>query len=144
MTQITEQQRYRYEAFLSSHLDELLRLDPLITELLTEWGIPEELQSGLLVAITEAVSNAIVHGNKQDISKRVHLLLERLPGTPWVRVLVEDEGEGFDPNSIPDPTTDERLMAESGRGVFLMRAFADEVNYQKGGRCVELKFRVAE
>ena len=144
MTHITEQQHYQYETYLSSHLDELLRLDPLITELLETWGVPEELQSGLLVAVTEAVSNAIIHGNKQDTSKQVHLLLERLPGTPWLRVVVEDEGEGFDPNSIPDPTTDERLMVESGRGVFLMRAFADEVNYLKGGRCVELKFRVAE
>lgn len=144
MTQITEQQHYRYETYLSSHLDELLRLDPLLTELLEAWGIPEELQSGLLVAITEAVSNAIIHGNKQDLSKRVHLLLERLPETPWLRVLVEDEGAGFDPTSIPDPTTEERLLAESGRGIFLMRAFADEVNYTKGGRCVELRFRVVE
>ncbi len=143
MTQITEYQTHRYEAHLSSHVDELLRLDPLLTELLTEWGIPEDLQSGILVAITEAVSNAIIHGNRQDPSKRVHLLVERLSGAPWLRVIVEDEGEGFDPNAIPDPTSEERLLVESGRGVFLMRAFADEVNYQKGGRCVELKFRVA-
>ncbi len=144
MTQITEQQSYRYETYLKSHLDELLRLDPLITDLLQSWGVPEELQSGLLVAITEAVSNAIIHGNRQDSSKRVYLLLERSAGTPWLRVQVEDEGEGFDPNAIPDPTSEERLLAESGRGVFLMRAFADEVNFLKGGRCAELKFRVAE
>jgi len=144
MTQITEQQSYRYETYLKSHLDELLRLDSLVTELLESWGIPEDLQSGLLVAITEAVSNAIIHGNRQDSSKRVYLLLERSAGTPWLRVQVEDEGEGFDADAIPDPTSEERLLAESGRGVFLMRAFADEVNFLKGGRCVELKFRVAE
>ena len=142
MTQVTQNQTHRYETLLDSHLDELLRLDPLITELLGAWGVPEDLQSGILVAITEAVSNAIIHGNKQDASKKVRLLLERPAQTPWLRVVVEDEGEGFDPDTIPDPTSEERLLSESGRGIFLMRAFADEVTYQKGGRCVELKFRV--
>jgi serine/threonine-protein kinase RsbW len=74
----------------------------------------------------------------------VHLLIERTAELPQLRVVVEDEGEGFDPASIPDPTTAERLLSESGRGIFLMRAFADEVTYQKGGRCVELKFQLGE
>jgi len=142
MSQITEHQAYRYETNLPSHVDELVRLDSLLTELFQAWQVPEDYQSGILVAITEAVSNAILHGNKQDPLKKVHLLIEQIPETSWLRVVVEDEGEGFDPESIPDPTTAERLLSESGRGIFLMRAFAEEVTYQKGGRCVELKFRL--
>jgi len=144
MSWITEHQAHRYETHLLSHVDELMRLDPLLTELFQAWEVPEEHQSGILVAITEAVSNAILHGNKQDPSKKVHLLIERIAELPQLRVVVEDEGEGFDPASIPDPTTAERLLSESGRGIFLMRAFADEVTYQKGGRCVELKFQLGE
>jgi serine/threonine-protein kinase RsbW len=144
MSWITEHQAHRYETHLLSHVDELMRLDSLLTELFQAWEVPEELQGGILVAITEAVSNAILHGNKQDPSKKVRLLIERTAELPQLRVVVEDEGEGFDPASIPDPTTAERLLSESGRGIFLMRAFADEVTYQKGGRCVELKFQLGE
>jgi serine/threonine-protein kinase RsbW len=143
MTHTLENQAHRYEARLSSHVDELLRLDALLMELLSAWGVAESLQSGVVVAVTEAVSNAIVHGNRQDPHKQVQLIIEREPQIDALRVIVEDEGMGFDPQSIPDPTREDRLLVESGRGIFLMRAFADEVIYAKGGRCVELRFRLA-
>lgn len=130
----------RFEISIKSDVDELLQLDALLTELLPRFGVQSENVGGLIVAIVEAVSNAIIHGNRQDPQKLVHLQLERLQSPSLLRVTVEDMGEGFDPTTIPDPTQEAFLLRESGRGIFLMRSFAKEVHFHKGGRCVELIF----
>ncbi len=129
-----------YQIALKSDVDELLQLDLLLAELLPRFGVKAENTGGFIVAISEAVSNAIVHGNRRDPQKLVHIQLRRAEKPAELRVVVEDMGEGFEPTAVPDPTQDEFLLRESGRGIFLMRSFAKEVHFLKGGRCVELVF----
>lgn len=91
----------------------------------------------LRVALGEAVSNAILYGNREDPSRRVRL--EGRVERDVVRVTVADEGEGFDPVAVPDPTTGGRRERSSGRGLFLMRRLADEVRHNERGNEVTVK-----
>lgn len=86
----------------------------------------------LLVATTEAVNNSIVHGNKRNPQKIVTITLEFFNNT--ISVSVEDEGPGLDPSALPDPLTEENLLRENGRGVFLMRSLMDKVTFGKTSR----------
>ena len=92
----------------------------------------------LLVACTEAVNNAITHGNKLRIERRVLLVCLLTKGS--VRVQVKDEGLGFDPRKLPDPLDEKNLLKEHGRGVFLMTSMADKLRFKqlKTGMVVEM------
>jgi serine/threonine-protein kinase RsbW len=96
----------------------------------------------LCICLDEAFANAIRHGNRLDAAKdvRVRVALER---DRWV-VIAEDDGDGFDPNEVPDPTTEAGLMAESGRGVRIMNAWLDELTYYRGGRTILMARRRAD
>src|SRR5687768_12175029 len=97
-------------------------------------GIGEDIAFGVDMAVREAVTNAVVHGNKLDDTKEVELTLRNTPEV--FEISVHDQGSGFNPNDIPDPTTDENILKTSGRGIFFMRNFMDEVNWSphpKGG-----------
>lgn len=95
----------------------------------------EALNVGL--ALREAVINAMVHGNRQDPTLKVHVTLTS-KGDQF-QATVRDEGNGFDPNREPDPTAEENLLSTSGRGLLLMRAFVDEVRFkQRRGRGMEI------
>ncbi len=80
------------------------------------------------MAVREATVNAVLHGNKYDPQKCVHISFERRPGVMEIRV--RDEGPGFDTTQIPDPLAPENLMKTSGRGIFLIRAYMDEVRFR--------------
>ena len=98
----------------------------------------------LVMSVREAVINAILHGNRQDAEKRVLVNVD-LEG-PDLVVRVEDEGQGFDPESLPDPTAPENLLRPSGRGIFMMRQFADSIEYSfpsKQGTVVTMRKRLA-
>jgi serine/threonine-protein kinase RsbW len=89
------------------------------------------------LALREAVINAMVHGNRQDPSLKVHVTLTS-QGARF-QATVRDEGDGFDPDREPDPTTEENLLNTSGRGLLLMKAFVDEVRFkQRRGRGMEI------
>jgi len=90
----------------------------------------ERVFTGVLLA-TEAVTNAIEHGNDSDASKMVRI--EMLKSGKRAEFWVEDEGEGFDRNEIADPLSSEHLLDDGGRGIFLIERLADEVIYAKGG-----------
>ena len=90
-------------------------------------GFDSDISHWMSVAIRESVTNAVRHGNKLDVSKRVIIRFEY--GTTEFAVTVEDEGEGFDPVEIPDPLAKENLLRTSGRGIFFMKNFMDEVSY---------------
>ena len=92
----------------------------------------------MLIALTEAVSNAIIHGNKCDESKKV--IINTLSFADKICLRIEDEGNGFDPHNLPDPTAPENLMTLGGRGVFLMQHLADTVSFSESGRVVQLEF----
>jgi serine/threonine-protein kinase RsbW len=105
-----------------------------------KFKLNDDIYGNIMIAITEAVNNAIRHGNQGDSSKNVSLLLsldERL-----IKFRVEDEGHGFDYENLPDPTAPENLEKPGGRGIFLMKHLSDEVEFKDGGRIVELCFYV--
>jgi serine/threonine-protein kinase RsbW len=89
------------------------------------------------LAVEEALVNAIVHGNKLDATKKVHVECE--VSTDRVRVSIADEGPGFDPAAVPDCTADDRLQAPGGRGVMLMRSFMTSITYSAAGNAVVLE-----
>lgn len=101
----------------------------------------EEIYGKLLLAVVEAVNNAIVHGNNEDPSKKVtiHYILNN----EYIEYIISNEGDAFDPDSLPDPTAPENIEKDCGRGIFLMKHLSDEVVYSNEGRTVSLKFKLS-
>ena len=102
--------------------------------------IEEAIYGNVLVSVTEAVNNAIVHGNKEDKNKKVRLVLKQ--NKKSVRFIVEDEGMGFDHNTLPDPTNPKNLEKVKGRGIFLIKSLSDKTTFKQGGRVVEMLFKL--
>ncbi len=96
----------------------------------------------IIVATTEAIINAIQHGNQFDPSKKVKLSVSASSG--HIQVIVQDEGTGFDPSTIEDPRTPENILKERGRGIFLIRQLSDSVNITTSnkGTIVEMNFYI--
>lgn len=99
---------------------------------LKEQGVNEDIIFDIHVGFEEALRNAMIHGNRSNPDKKV--MVETDVTANAVIICVEDEGEGFIPEKLPDPTQDENILKESGRGVYLIRHLMDEVRYEKGGR----------
>ena len=102
--------------------------------------IEESVYGNVLVSVTEAVNNAIVHGNKENKNKQVRLGLKK--NKKSVRFVVEDEGVGFDFNNLPDPTNPKNLEKIKGRGIFLIKSLSDKTTFKNGGRVVEMLFKL--
>ncbi len=96
--------------------------------------VREDIIFDIHVGFEEALRNAMIHGNKQDPGKKVVVETDIIENA--VVISVEDEGEGFDPKKLPDPTLDENILKEGGRGVYLINHLMDEVKYENGGRRV--------
>ena len=96
-------------------------------------GLDDDAMHWVGVAVRESVINAIKHGNHNDAGKRVHVEFTRLEEEtpPGISIRVRDEGPGFDPASLPDPLAPENLLKASGRGIFLIRNFMDEMVLQR-------------
>lgn len=88
------------------------------------------------IGLTEALANAVLYGNGEDPSKRVRVEV-RVAGTT-ITARITDQGRGFDPRAVPDPTVADNLTRAGGRGLFLMRALLDEVSFNDRGNCVTL------
>ncbi len=121
---------------LPSRMASVCEVAGFVDEVIDSYGLSDDLQGNLLISLTEAVTNAIRHGNELDESK--HVRVEVWRKRTKLRVVVADEGEGFSPRTVPDPTAPARIEKEGGRGVFLMRALSDEIRYFNEGRCVEM------
>lgn len=117
------------------------KVEAFVEVLKTDLQLSEEMEANILVALSEAVNNAIVHGNKKDPAKKVSIRMEKEGNL--LSFLVADEGQGFDPAVIIDPTAPENLDKPSGRGIFLMRTLADKVEFADGGRKVNIAFNLA-
>jgi serine/threonine-protein kinase RsbW len=111
---------------------EIDKLPNFLGEALKGINFKKDYFNMLLLALTEAVNNAIVHGNKSDISKKV--TLDFTVTDSKIKIDITDEGEGFDLEKIPDPTLPENLLSEHGRGVYIMKHFVDEMYYTKTKR----------
>ena len=96
---------------------------------LRQAGFPDDLLADVAVSVSEVVNNAVVHGNREDPGKEVTIDLEILADR--VSISVQDEGQGFDPDQLPDPVAQENLMREVGRGLFIVRAYMDEVRFER-------------
>jgi serine/threonine-protein kinase RsbW len=110
-----------------------------VSEFMNRLGIAEDVAFGVDMAVREAVTNAVLHGNKLDDAKVVGLKLRNTPAT--FEITVQDQGSGFNPNEVPDPTEAENILKTSGRGIFFMRNFMDEVDWSadpKGGTKVRM------
>lgn len=119
--------------------DNITEVEKLIDQLCEKYNVAEEHYGNILIALTEAVNNAIYHGNKQDPSKKV-IVKYRVDQDEFF-FHIEDDGPGFDYENIPDPTAPENLERPNGRGVFLMRHLSDELEFLDDGRIVEMKFK---
>jgi serine/threonine-protein kinase RsbW len=103
-----------------------------------KYHLNDDIYGNIMIAVTEAVNNAIKHGNQNNSSKNVSLSLALEEGV--IKFRVEDEGTGFDYEHLPDPTAPENIEKPGGRGIFLMKHLADEVSFNEKGKVVELSF----
>lgn len=106
-----------------------------------QYNFNDDIYGNIMIAVTESVNNAIVHGNKSDKNKNVTLSLQLQENE--VKFTVEDEGPGFQYENLPDPTAPENLEKPSGRGIFLMKNLCDEVKFDNEGKKVELSFYIS-
>ena len=123
---------------IPSKMDSLTTVEKLVDDVCMHYKVDNDHYGNMLVAVTEAVNNAINHGNKQDPEKYVDVNFKA--DGKEMRFKIKDEGPGFDFNNIPDPTAPENIEKPHGRGVFLMKNLADEVEFQSEGRIIELRF----
>lgn len=121
---------------LETALAEVSRAEQAVLEAAESMGYDGSERFAVKLAIEEALANAIKHGNACDPSKRV--VMEFSASEDELRISVCDEGPGFDPGNIPDPTLDENLEKPSGRGVMLMRTYMNEVYFNQTGNCVTM------
>ena len=124
---------------LPSHIEAVADAAAAATDFVHGCGVADEAAFGIDMAVREAVTNAMVHGNKEDEAKTIEVTLNCLGNA--LEIEVKDQGEGFDPTSVPDPTDPANIMKTSGRGIFLMRSFMDEVqwtNRPEGGTTVRM------
>jgi len=115
------------ELSLPSRIDTVATAASAVAEFLSRSGITEDAAFGIDMAVREAVTNAVLHGNRQDENKTVEVTLKSSPDA--VEISVHDQGPGFNPEQVPDPTAAENILKASGRGIFFMRSFMDEVNW---------------
>ncbi len=112
---------------IESNPNNLITVEEFVNYFAKEIGIPEARMNGLMLSVTEATTNAIKHANKNDENKLVKINVKVEDNKVYISV--KDEGVGFDPNKIPDPTKPENLLKDSGRGVYLMRFYMDDLKY---------------
>jgi serine/threonine-protein kinase RsbW len=125
---------------LPSTIEGIHIIEKLIETICSTYKLSEDHYGNILVGVTEAVNNAIYHGNKADPAKKVHVGFKTNPKA--IIFSVKDEGSGFDFNNLPDPTDPANIEKPSGRGIFLMKHLADEVTFSEDGRCVSLSFNM--
>lgn len=125
---------------LPTDLDSLAEIESLIEQIRAERDFGDEVAGNLMMAFHEAVTNAIIHGNKLDPGKIVDI---KAWFTDTQLVLqVTDQGTGFNPDSLPDPLDENNLLKSGGRGVFLIRQFSDEVDFNDLGNVITIRYNL--
>ena len=124
---------------IESTMSNLRIIENAIDEITGSIGISQDNYGKVMVAALEAVNNAITHGNKADPQKFVDVEIEF--DNNEIIITVTDEGSGFKPEKIPDPTLPENIEELSGRGVFLMKKLADSIKFNEKGNSVTMSFK---
>jgi serine/threonine-protein kinase RsbW len=117
----------KYSIEIESDPNNLITVEEFVNYFAKDLGVNDNKMNGLLLSVTEATTNAIIHGNKCDANKKVFINV--LVEDDKIIIKVKDEGEGFNPENIPDPTEPQNLLKDSGRGVYLMRVYMDDLKY---------------
>ena len=128
---------------MPSHIEAVGEAAAAVTDFVKTCGLDEQTAFGVDMALREAVTNAVVHGNQEDETKSVEVIFSCLGNA--LEIEIRDQGEGFDPASVPDPTEPANILKTSGRGIFLMRSFMDEVEWfarPEGGTTVRMVKRL--
>ena len=117
------------ERFLESKLDSVDEAEDLIVKVAEKAGFDEDDLHKIAMSVRETMVNAVVHGNRYNAHKKVRVTVSNGPGR--LEIKIADQGEGFELQDIPDPLAEENLLRNSGRGIFLMKAFMDEVRVRR-------------
>lgn len=123
---------------IPSIVENIRMIESFIDNAKERFHLDEDLYGNIMIAVTEAVNNAIKHGNGGNSSKNVFLSLTL--NDNLLKFIVKDEGPGFNHGDLPDPTAPENLEKPGGRGIFLMKHLSDEVEFRENGKTVELSF----
>lgn len=118
----------KYYLEIESDPNNLITVEEFINYFSKDLGLDDDKLSALLLSVTEATTNAMLHGNKGDKSKLVRIEAKVNDGKLYITV--KDEGIGFQPEEVPDPTDPENLLKDSGRGLYLMRVYMDDLKYR--------------
>ena len=127
---------------VSSKPENIALVEKFIDDMRNEINIGDDVYGNILISITEAANNAIIHGNKCDEKKDVTIEYGLDDRGKNLTFIVRDQGPGFDYNNLPDPTEPENLEKTHGRGVFLMMQLADMVVFSDNGASIEMQFRI--
>lgn len=123
---------------IPSLIDNIRIVESFVDNTKEKYSLTDDLYGNIMIAVIESVNNAIIHGNHVDKDKNVSLsavLMEE-----QIVFTISDQGSGFDHHSLPDPTAPENIEKIGGRGIFLIKNLADEVNFKSDGRTLELTF----
>lgn len=123
---------------IKSKMSNVSVVENAIDEITKNAGINKDNYGKILVSVMEAVNNAIIHGNRSDEKKYVNVNIVLKNNV--LEITIEDEGKGFNPENVPDPTNPENVERTNGRGVFLMKNLADEIQFNRKGNKVKLKY----
>ena len=125
---------------ISSSTAELAKVESLIDKVCESNNFSEDNYGNVLIAVTEAVNNAIEHGNMNDQEKEV--VVQCVLDGKKLKFTVSDQGQGFDFDDLPDPTDPENIEKPNGRGIFLMKNLADRVEFRDKGSKVDIEFSI--
>jgi serine/threonine-protein kinase RsbW len=125
---------------ISSKAENIILVERMIEDVCDLFNINQDYYGNILVALTEAVNNAIYHGNQANATKSIDISFKTTPDC--ISFIIKDEGPGFGYDNLPDPTNPENIEKPNGRGVFLMRNLADKVSFEDNGSKVILDFKV--
>ncbi len=128
----------KYQLKFPSKPENISLVESFLDNTCDELGIGDELYGNILISVTEAVNNAIKHGNQNEQSKVVALHMDQ--SNNHITFIIKDQGSGFDYTNLPDPTAPENIEKPTGRGIFLMRQLADKVSFEDEGSTVKISF----
>lgn len=130
----------REQFILPSIQESIIQVEKIVHQICEKYDIPEDVFGNILIAVTEAVNNAVYHGNKNDKNKKV--FIEVIYQDDEVIFSIKDEGKGFDYKNLPDPTQPENITKIGGRGIFIIHQLADKIQFKENGSRINIHFHI--
>ncbi len=130
-----------YQKIVKSNTALIPEATDFVFDILSSVSLSEEVLNNLSLAISEALANAMVHGNKLDPNKNVVITVDIFDKK--IELSIKDSGQGFKPEEVPDPTKPENILRDSGRGIFIMQSFVDDLYYSFSEEGTELKLVIS-